>query len=277
MTRIALFLFSAFTALSLSSCLDVVNLDVPEGKPLLVVEGQITDQAAPPTVKLSMTQAYFNDATPPAVSGAAISLVDDLGGHDVLRETSPGLYVGSGSLRGRTGGHYTLTIETNGQTYRAETEIRRTPEIDSLSLVHKDEQLGYDEGMYALYNGPEPAGVGDYYHFKVYKNGKLLNDPGDLLVVDDNFVDGRYIHGFELNRKPLVTGDKIRVELNSISSDYYGYLFHDLYTQVNNIGLFATTTANIRTNVKNTQLNSDKSVVGYFAGYTVRTDSVTVR
>jgi hypothetical protein len=276
MNRILLFLFAAFTSLSLTSCLDVVDIDVPEGKPLLAVEGQITDQAAPPTVKLSMTQAYFNDATPPTVSGATITLVDDLGGRDVLRETSPGLYTGSGALRGRIGGSYTLTIEANGQTYRAQTEIRRTPEVDSVTLIHKEQQLGYDEGMYALYNGPEPAGVGDYYRFKVYKNGKLFNEPGDLIVRSDELVDGNYINGIELNEEPLKPGDRIRVELNAIPRDYFFFL-NEMFGQINNVGLFATTPSNVRTNVLNTQSGSDKPAVGYFAGYTVRTDSVTVR
>jgi hypothetical protein len=276
MNRISLFLFSALAAFSFSSCVDVIPVDIPEGKPLLAVEGQITDQARPPYVKLSMTQAYFDESTPPAVRGAVLTLQDDSGLSEVLRETSPGVYQGSGSIQGRVGGRYTLTINADGQTYRAETEIRRTPGIDSVSLIHKDQQLGYDEGLYALYNGPELPGVGDYYRFKVFKNGRQFNDPGDLIVRSDELVDGNYIGGIELNDEPLVRGDRIRVELNAIPRDYFFYL-NEMFGQINNVGLFATSPANVRSNVKNTQSGSDKAAVGYFAGFTVRTDSVTVR
>jgi hypothetical protein len=227
-------------------------------------------------VKLSMTQAYFDESTPPAVRGAVLTLQDDSGLSEVLRETSPGVYQGSGSIQGRVGGRYTLTINADGQTYRAETEIRRTPGIDSVSLIHKDQQLGYDEGLYALYNGPELPGVGDYYRFKVFKNGRQFNDPGDLIVRSDELVDGNYIGGIELNDEPLVRGDRIRVELNAIPRDYFFYL-NEMFGQINNVGLFATSPANVRSNVKNTQSGSDKAAVGYFAGFTVRTDSVTVR
>jgi hypothetical protein len=254
----------------------VVQVDIPEGKPLLVVEGQITDQPAPPQVLLSLTQAYFSGGTPPPVSGATLAITDDQGTRDALREVSPGRYVGSGALRGRIGGRYTLTIEANGQNYRAETEIKRTPVIDSLTVVYKQKQLGFDEGYYALYNGPELPGVGDYYRFKVYKNGRLFNSPQDLIVRSDELVDGNYIGRVEMHQEPLVRGDKVKIELNAIPRDYF-YFLNEMFVQINNVGLFATTPANVRTNVLNTQPGSDKPAVGYFAGFTVRADSVTVR
>ncbi|GAA4362007.1 hypothetical protein GCM10023185_29530 [Hymenobacter saemangeumensis] len=276
MKRILFFLFAAFISLSLSSCLDVVEIDIPEGKPLLVVEGQVTDQPAPAWVKLSMTQAYFADALPPVVRGASISLLDDQGRRDVLRETTPGLYVGSGAVQGRVGGRYTLTIEANGQSYQAETEIKRTPEIDSVSLEYMRGHSFFKDGYYAFYNGPELPGVGDYYRFKVTKNGKLFNDPGDLIVRADELVDGNYIGRVQLVDEPLVRGDKLKVELNAIPRDYF-YFLNEMFGQINNVGLFATTPANVRTNIRNTRADADKSAVGYFAGFTVRTDSVTVR
>jgi hypothetical protein len=65
----------------------------------------------------------------------------------------------------------------------------------------------------------------------------------------------------------LVKGDTLRVELQSIPRDYY-YFLNEMTTQINNVGLFATSPANVRTNVRNTQAGSSKTAVGYFAGYT---------
>ena len=277
MNRLLLLAAIVFAAGSLNSCTDVINLDVPTTTaPLLAVDGEITDQGTPPVVRLSLTQAYFNDATPPPVRGATLTLVDDLGRSDVLSEVSPGQYLGSGTVLGRIGGRYTLTIVSDGQTYRAETEIRRTPVVDSVGQEFRSEQVGYDGGYYALFYGPELSGVGDYYRFRVYKNGQLLNQPDELRVVSDEFVDSRYIYGLRLNQDPLVPGDRLRVELLSLPRDYYYYL-NELFTQINNVGLFATSPANVRTNVHNMQANAAKVAVGYFAGYTLRTDSVTVR
>ncbi|MBD2767973.1 DUF4249 domain-containing protein [Hymenobacter sp. BT664] len=275
MNRFLLLLAAGLASCGLSSCLDVVPLDVPKATPLLSVDGQITDQGTPAAVTLSLTQPYFNDAPPPPVTGATLTLEDDQGRRDVLVEELPGYYRGSGTVLGRIGGRYTLTIVTDGQTYRAETEIRRTPSIDRIEIQFKEKQTDYDEGYYAFYYGPELPGVGDYYRFRIYKNGVLFNKPGDLIVSSDELVDGRYIGELRLNDKPLVRGDRIDVELLSIPRDYY-YFLNEMVTQINNVGLFATSPANVRTNVRNTQAGSGKTAVGYFAGYTVRTASATV-
>lgn len=273
MNRLLLFLAAA---LALAGCTDVVKLDVPPTRPLLAVDGQITDQARPAVVSLALTQPYFTQDTPPAVTGATLTLDDDQGRRDVLRETTPGRYVGSGAVRGRVGGRYTLTITADGQTYRAETEIRRTPAIDSLQVEFKKGEFGFDDGYYVLYNGPELPGVGDYYRFRVYANGVLRNKPDDLTVTSDELVDGNYIGNVLLNRKPFQRGDRLRVELLAIPRDYYFFL-NELLTQVTNEGLFATSPANVRTNVRNTQAGTGRPAVGYFAGYPVRADSVVVR
>jgi hypothetical protein len=136
-------------------------------------------------------------------------------------------------------------------------------------------------GYYVLYYGPEPPGVGDYYRFKVFRNGRLLNRPSDLFVRSDELVDGRYIGAFELNNnrgeeETFDRGDLIRVEMNSIPRDYFFHL-NEIVTQLNNTGLFAAPPANVRTNVRNVVPRSARKAVGYFAGYTVRQDSVLIR
>jgi hypothetical protein len=275
MNRILLLAFAVLTTGSLSSCLDVVDIKTPASVPLLAVDGQITDEARPAVVSLALTTAYFDDTAPPTVSGAHLVLTDDLGAADTLRETTPGRYVGQGTVRGRIGGTYTLSIVAAGQTYLAQTEIRRTPPIDSVRLRVKEKTPRFDPGTYALFYGPELPGVGDYVRIRVWLNDSLFNKPDDLRVFSDELVDGNYLGDITLNPDPLRPGDKVRVQLNSITADYYHFL-NEVQTQVNNVGLFATTPANVRTNVRNIQSGTDKVAVGYFAGITVRQDSVVV-
>lgn len=276
MNRFLTFALSLLAAFGATSCLDVVSVDIPEGKPLLAVEGAITDQPAPCVVKLTKTVPYFNGEPAPAVRGATVVLTDDQGQRETLREQSPGEYVSTGVVQGRIGGRYTLRIEAEGEQYEAETEIRRTPVIDSLGVEFKEASTGIDEGYYVLYYGPETPGVGDYYRFRVYRNGRLLNQPQDLIVSSDELVDGNYIGAVELNNDPFSQNDRIRVELNSIPRDYFFFL-NEVATQINNVGLFASPPANVRTNIRNRNPSSDKQAVGYFAGFTVRTDSVVIR
>ncbi|GAB3828473.1 DUF4249 domain-containing protein [Hymenobacter jeollabukensis] len=258
----------------LSSCTDVVDVDLPEPEPQLAVEGNITDQPGPYTIRLTKTGPYFKDQEPPAVRGAELVLSDNDGVTETLRETAPGVYQ-TRQLQGKIGNHYLLSIRAEGQQYRAATEIKRVPVIDGLTQQLKQNEPGWDDGIYAFYNGPELPGVGDYYRFKIWLNGELQNDPGDLVVRDDALVDGRYIGGIELNEDPLQPGDSVRVQLLSLPQDYY-YFLNEMFTQINNVGLFSSPPANVRSNVVNVDPNGPRAV-GYFAGTAVRSARLTIQ
>ncbi|KAA9331590.1 DUF4249 domain-containing protein [Hymenobacter busanensis] len=268
------FFFALLMAGLLTSCTDVVDVDLPEPEPQLAVEGNITDQPGPYTIRLTRTGAYFTKDELPAVRGAQLTLADNEGTTETLRETAPGVYQTS-QIRGKIGNHYTLTIQDGDQQYRALTEIKRTPGIDRLEQQIKTNEPGWDDGYYALYNGPELPGVGDYYRFKIWLNGELQNDPDDLVVRDDALVDGNYIGDIELNGKPLQVGDSVRVQLLSLPRDYY-YFLNEMYTQINNVGLFSSPPANVRTNVLNLSATGPKAV-GYFAGTAVRSARLTIQ
>ena len=267
----------ALLSLPLTSCEDVIDLDLPQRPPLLAVEGAITDQPGPYVVKLALTAPYFREGPLPPVTGAVLTLAEDGAGGstETLRERSPGEYVTS-QLRGQIGRQYTLTIQTEGQTYRAQTEIRRTMAIDSLGQKYIDVTRGPDSvGYQVQFYARELPGPGDSYRYKVYRNGLLWDQPADLLVVTDDLLDGRYLAG-PLDGHSYQPGQRVRVEINSITDDYKLFL-QQVATQTNNRGLFAPPPANARTNVRNLEAGSARVAVGYFAGYTVRADSITIR
>lgn len=263
-----LFLWPLLTLLA--SCTDVVNVDLPDPVPQLAVDGTITDQPGPYTVRLTQTGPYFTKDELPPVRGAVLVLTDNEGARDTLREVAPGEYR-TRRIRGKIGNHYVLTIRTDGQEYRAATEIKRIPPIDGITQERKQGETGYKDGYYTFYNGPELPGTGDYYRFKIFLNGQLQNDPDDLVVRDDALVDGNYIGHVDLQNDPLQPGDSVRVQLVSLPEDYY-YFLNEMFGQINNVGLFATPPANVRTNVRNTNA-AGPAAVGYFAGTAVRSAS----
>ena len=281
MKRLLSFLSLAAT-LGLRGCEDVVDLPVPRTAPLLVVGGAVTDQPGPYVVKLTSTAPYFeNQATPP-VTGAQLVLASSDGQRETLREQRPGVYVSSGTVRGRVGGRYTLTIAAAGEYYQAETELRRPLPIDSLRAeYHRNGEPTYTrDGYYIFYYGQEQAGKGDYVRFKVFRNGVLRNEPADLQVRSDELVDGTYFRRLNLTPNPdrggaFAKGDRVRVAVEALTADNY-YFLNELRTQLNNSGLFAPPPANVRTNVRNLDATSPRKAVGYFAGYTVRTDSLVI-
>ncbi len=257
----------------LSSCEDVVDVKLDEGQTLLAVDGWVTDQPGPYTIGLSTTAPYFNNQPAPGARGAEVTITDNEGNRETLQEAEPGKYL-TQTLRGKTGNSYTLNIKWNGEEYTARTRINRVPAIDSLGIRFRKGGGFMDEGYYIYYFGPEPAGVGDNYRFKVYKNDTLLSKPQNLIVAEDKLVDGNYIGNVQLNFEPFKAGDKVRVENWSITDDTYTF-YTELQQQILNGGLFANPPANVRTNVFNRNASGRKAV-GWFGGAGVAAREVTV-
>lgn len=274
MLRTSFLFCGLLAALALAGCTDVINLDLPAGQPVLSVDGAITDGPGPYVVNLTRTAPYLEGRPLPRVTGAVLTLADNQGQADTLRERSPGVYV-TRRLRGKIGNQYVLTIQAEGQTYRAQTEIRRALTIDSLGTKYIAETTPLDSAGYEVtFHGQELPGPGDYLRFKVYRNGRLWNQPADLFVSSDQLVDGNYLN-FNFNTHSYKKGDRVRVEINSLTEDYYNFL-NELATQTVNFGIFAAPPANVRTNLHNTLGSSGKTAVGYFAGYSVRADSLLI-
>ncbi len=258
----------------LAGCEDEVDVKLDEGQTLLAVDGWITNQPGPYTIRLTTTAPYFNNAATPRAQGATVTVTDSEGGREVLQEVEPGNYQVS-TLRGKVGNAYTLDIRWNGQEYTARTEIRRVPPIDSLGIRFRKGGGFVEEGYYVYYFGPEPAGTGDNYRFKQYRNDTLLNGPEDLSFSDDQLVDGNYISNFEVNSDPYALGDTVRMETWSITRD--AFLFYsELQQQIFNGGLFSNPPANVRTNVFNKNPDGPQAV-GWFGGAGISSKEVIIK
>jgi hypothetical protein len=263
------------TLIVLAGCEDVVDVKLDQGQPQLVVDGFVSDQPGPYVITLSKTAPYFENAKMPRVMGAVVKITDNEGNAETLTEAEPGKYV-TNTLQGKIGNQYVLEIQAEGEEYRAETSIKRVPEIDSLKQNFKTKSTFWDEGYYVLYYGPEYPGPGDYYRFKIYKNDTLINQPLDLVVRSDEFVEGNYITGPEMNNKPFRVGDRIKIEVCAITEDNYNF-YNEMFAQINNGGMFANPPANVRTNVMNRNPSSAKKAVGYFGGWGVRSKEITIQ
>jgi hypothetical protein len=124
--------------LSVLSCVTPVtpSLNNNDLKPLLVVDGQITDQTGPFRVKLSNTVPVSDVYTPSPVLNANVHILDDQGNSFQLIGNSQGVYETADKyLKGISGNKYTLTITTldDGLEYiSTAVTMQEVPGIDSL-------------------------------------------------------------------------------------------------------------------------------------------------
>lgn len=278
--RISLFLFAGILA---SSCTDKIDLDLPDGDTFFVVEGWITNIEEQQTVKLSYTSPYFDNSAQPVAAGATVIIGDDLGTDIVLEEIQPGTYAFQGP--GEAGRSYQIRITlTDGTNYESNFE----PLLDEISITDIFWQLSDDEpnedddqkpsDIYeVLINTQEPAGLGNYYRWRSFLNGKENRKPEYIFTVSDEFVDGSAIINFNVTGDLYSASDTVTIIQEHISRRASEFLTL-LQAQTAFVGSpFDSPPATIVGNIVNPD-DTDEIVLGYFgaAAQSIATTVVAV-
>ncbi len=240
-------------SLGLTSCEDVIDLDLPSTDPQLVVEGWLTNEPVEQEVRLSLSAPYFENAELPGVSGALVVLFDGENPVDTFAERTDaaGFYASDYQLS--AGGFYSVYIlSPDGKEYQSQPQLLESvPAIDSIYAKFREESPFEDEGYYVFINTREPAGIGDHYRWRQYINGEFQNEPFDLNYASDEFVDGNPIIDFEVATAPAQVGDTVRIDQMTISREAFDYL-QQVQQQTAFVGsLFDTPPAPIPGNFRN--------------------------
>jgi len=245
---------------SLTSCTEEIDLELNESYTRLVVEGHFSDSDSTHFVKLSKSSSYFNPDKTEYISGADVSISNELGNIIQLNESSnqKGLYLAPQNQKGQQDTEYILHIENvdideNGdfEKYEARGKIKHPLEIDSVRVL-KDEVFGV-EGFRIFGYAQEPASFGDFYLFKYYINGVLSTDTlSENVFTDDATVNGNYINGLEIYFiRDANSGDTITIEAQSITKEYYDFIISFMLETEWQAGAFGGPPANVETNISN--------------------------
>jgi hypothetical protein len=293
MKRISHSLFTLLLAITVFfSCEDQVTPELENADPILVVDAWITNRPEPQKIFLTRTQPYFENAMPPGVAGAIVSVEDSEGKvyTFIEDESEVGTYVWTpvgNEVFGEVGLEYTLNISYSTQNFQAFTKMGRVPPVDSINFYREPATQFTDEQYFAEFFADDPKEAGDIYWIKTYKNGALLNKSSEINIAYDaafsrngddydsaiTFISPirTEINPFDENedgtfKSPYVVGDSLYVEINSISEDAFDF-FNEVIIQTDRPGgfgeLFATPLANVPTNVSNVNPAGEK-VVGFF-------------
>lgn len=279
------------TGLLLASCEDVINPNLREADPVLVIDAWINNKVEDQVVRLTLSQPYLSDEVPPGVSGATVTVTYDGGTLDFMEDSDePGVYrwttdeATSEEVFGETGRAYTLTVVVDGQTFEAVSRINRTVAIDSITFELDDSPFYPENSYLAQFWAREPVGTGDTYWIRPYKNGIPLSKPSEInIAYDAGFSPGGSFDGItfippirEVNPNdvdeddqplsPYVIGDSLYVEIHSITYESFTFL-SQVIVQTDRPGgfgeLFSTPLANVSSNIVRTSSGPLKAV-GFF-------------
>lgn len=277
-----------FLAASFYSCEDVINPQLESAEPVLVIDAWINNLPDSQKVILTRTQPYFQNILPPAVSGATVTITDQNGTVFSFVEDKPGEYVwvpSGNDVFGTLGLNYTLSVQTNGETFVAESRMGRVPVVDSITFFVQEGNQFIDDLYQAEFWAKDPVETGDAYWIKFYKNGVQQNKPSEIITAyDAGFTKGgnfsgvefippirRAINPFDTDENdqllsPYQVGDSVSVRIHAVTEAAFNFL-NQVAIQTDRPGgfseLFSTPLANVSTNIRNTNANGSK-VVGFF-------------
>jgi hypothetical protein len=249
-----LFILSGFV-----SCEKVIQLDLKNSTPHVVIQGNIYDQPGPYVVQISSSVNFDASSVYPPVTGANVVISDNLGQSEKLTESLPGNYV-TAKLRGIPGRTYSLSVTTGTDTYKATSVMPKPVSPDSIYFASSPFS-GELATMVKLTDSPFTI---DYYRFVYFINAKQQKI---FYVLDDELFQGATIRYTLFSRGSdikLAKGDQVTVWLETIDHGVFEYF----RTAGSDEGASASP-ANPVSNITN-------GALGYFNACAVRKVSATV-
>lgn len=276
--------FGLMAIFSLTQCEDVVDVKVDAGPPKLVVDAFVNNLPEAQRIRLTLSIPYFSKpGSEPPVSGATVAIIDtsdllnpriflfaDSGNGNYIWKPNPS--AGDTFVAGR---NYALVIIEGGDTLVSLSRMNPTAGIDSLFVVNETgDNPGITKGKYVELAARDLQGRGNTYWIKTWYNDTFRNGIFDMNLAYDmanspNGQDGglfiwpiRYgaLNDFQ---KPYRVGDKVRVEIHSMTPEAF-YWLQLIRNENQNGGLFATPPSNIGTNVFNFNPAKKRLTAGFF-------------
>lgn len=239
------------------SCEEVIQVDLQESEPRLVVEASIVWEKGSSgnyqIIKLTTTRPYFDADYSPA-KDAIVKIISSAGDSYSFIEENPGIYVNTNFLP-ELNTEYKLTILYSNEEYSATEFMIPVVNIEEVEQSLNGGFSGDEIELKAYYT--DPPEVPNYYLFKF-----VLEDIS-IQIYEDEFTNGNRTFAY-FSDEDLEIGDMVSFEIQGISERFYEYLFI-LSSQAgeNNGGPFQTQPTTVRGNIIN-ETNPDNFAFGYF-------------
>lgn len=263
-------IYILFCLASLVGCQEIIELELPNTNPQLVIEGEVTYWAAQPeknqaSVVVATSGNYYDANGTDPVTQAVVQIEDLTNAqvYDLLPVTGePGRYLNT-TIPLDSGNRYRLSLTYHDNLYAAEGTVLPVAELDSFSYRYRPKTPLLEPGYYFFFSGRTPKERGiNYYRFKVYENDSLYNGPEDYLIQSDEFLRAQ-IDTLQLANYSFDLTDTVRIEMYSLNKDVFEYYNQLTELLFNDGGLFSSPPRNPDSNITNVT-NPDDPPLGFF-------------
>ena len=202
-----------------SSCEKVIDLDLENAEPKIVIEGNVSDQLENQYVRVSKTIPFSTANTFNGFKGAKVTLSTTSGSSINFAEVSDGLYK-SEQFKGIPGTKYKLEVLADGKVYTAESTMPFPVVPDSIGF--KKLNFFGNTNIFPTVFYKDPANVQNQYRYILKINNKFQSD----IVSEDRFNDGNEVSDIIIyDGDDIKSGDTIEIEMQSIDRKVFKYYF----------------------------------------------------
>lgn len=272
LTKKIKFLVPLLMSIIFVSCEKVIDLNLNEAQPRLVVEGAITLNNGPYAVKLSTSGDFFTGNGIAPVNDAVVVISASNGQIDTLRNIENGLYL-TRHIIGTANTNYTLYITHNNNNYTASDTLPMQVNIEDVTYSisefgNSDPDADEYENHYDFFcKFKDPADKKNYYMLQLKLNGEPVEGRrGKYSMLSDQYSNGQTIN-YPFFGVGANANDTITIELSAIGRATYDY-FRTLNDAISQGGM-GSTPYNPISNVSNNAL-------GYFGTFTFDSRSIIV-
>ncbi|MHA4810563.1 DUF4249 domain-containing protein [Flavitalea flava] len=248
----------------LTGCQKVIHLDLKDAGGKYVVEGNITNKPGPYQVTIGKTGKVEDNYSFNGVSQAVVTVRDNTGNMETLKETQPGVYQ-TASLAGVEGRTYYLNITVGNTIFTSSSVMPKQVNLDSL---YTKEVFNFSKNVLAIVPlFTDPIEKGNWYRFNQIIDGNLDKT---IYYLNDDFSNGKE-STWPLLRpdadSTLHVKDVVDIEMQCIDYSVYKYWYSvDQSSTGDGQGIPANPVTNIQ-----------GGALGYFSAHTSQTKSIIIK
>ncbi|MEM9326767.1 MAG: DUF4249 domain-containing protein [Bacteroidota bacterium] len=272
--------FILLLVVCLTSCEEIISIDLPTDDNLVIVEGFITNELRTQEVRLSRSQGFNEPSEDTTIPGASVS-VFDLSGNVFTFQFDSGVYKSDSLFAGEVGRRYGLVVVLpEGDTITSPfVTMPEVVPIDLLLFNSFPEESPDDPSVILQIYFPvvwasDPGNRRNFYRYVFARNDSLFNTPQDIELLADDAINGNtFPNEFRTFRYDF--GDRMTCELRSINKGAFDFL-RLLKNQTTSLGTASgTSPAGIDSNLTN-DTNPSQVVLGYFGCYSLSRASIVL-
>lgn len=217
MKRILVIVLALLTV-SFAACEKVIDLELENSDAHIVIEANLNDLSENQVIRVTKTVSFGADKKSEPVPYASV-VVKSSDNEKVAFVYGEDGYYHAKNFIVRSGFHYTLDIEVEGEYYHSSSSMPSYVAIDSLGI--SKEKIFTEERYYPTFKFNDPAGIPNYYLYEISINNSPIRFAS---AYNDKFNDGKYVtHEISDRTVDLELNDEVRVIRYCVDESVYKF------------------------------------------------------